>query len=620
MSGIAGIFYPATPKPVAPARIAAMVDAQAQRGPDGPAIWTGPGVGLGHCRLSIIDAGGSPQPMTSADGALTVTCDGEIYNFAEVRADLEAHGCVFATSGDAEMLLHGWAVWGAAMLDRLNGVFAFALHDARRQCLFLARDRFGVKPLHYVALSDGGIAFASELKGLLAHPLLRRSPDIRAVEDYLAFGYVPDDACLIAGVKKVPAAHALLIERGKAVPAPARWWNLDFMRRATGKGRALEEELGVRLREAVASRMVADVPLGAFLSGGLDGAMVVALMAEASKRAVKTCAVGFDADGERADASQIARRFATEHHERPLSFDDFTLIDTLVAAFDEPFGDASALTTYRLCELARESVTVALSGDGADESFAGARRYREHVAGERVRALMPASIRSTVFGALGRLYPFRGRATLLALADSGAEGYAAAASLTTPALRTLLFTAEARRELGGHRAEDRYVTSMRDAPARASLDRAQYADFQHWLPGNVLTRSDRVGTAVGLEVREPLLDHRLIEFAASLPVAMRLRRGQGQWLLRKAMGRYLPPDILQRRSPAVEPPVNAWFRGPLADEAARLANARMLTGSGWFDPRAIERIASDHRAGRAEHGRTLWQLVMLERSLTRLFG
>jgi len=233
---------------------------------------------------------------------------------------------------------------------------------------------------------------------------------------------------------------------------------------------------------------------------------------------------------------------------------------------------------------------------------------------------MPASIRSGVFGALGRLYPLRGRATLLALADSGAEGYAAAASLTTPALRTLLFTAEARRELGGHRAEDRYVASMRDAPARAALDRAQYADFQHWLPGNVLTRSDRIGMTVGLEVREPLLDHRLVEFAASLPVAMRLRRGQGQWLLRKAMGRYLPPDILQRRSPAVWPPLSAWFRGPLADEAARLANARMLTGSGWFDPRAIERIVSDHRTGRAEHGRTLWQLLMLERSMTRLFG
>lgn len=620
MSGIAGIFYPATPKPVAPARIEAMVAAQAHRGPDGSAIWTGRGVGLGHCRLSVIDVAGSSQPLASADGVLTVTCNGEIYNFVELRPELKALGRVFTTSDDTEVLLHGWAVWGPALLDRLNGMFAFALYDARRQCLFLARDRFGMKPLHYVALSDGGIAFSSELKGLLAHPLLRRSPDIHAVEDYLAFGYVPDDACLVAGVKKLPAAHSLLIERGKPVPAPVRWWDLDFTRRVTAKGRALEEELATRLRAAVASHMVADAPLGGLLSSSIDGATVVALMAEASKRAVKTCTVGFDGDDERGAASQLARRFATEHRERPLPLNDFALIDTLAAAFDEPFGDASALTMYRLCELARETVTVALSGDGADETFAGGRRHRVYASGERLRSLMPASIRLGMFGALGRFYPRRAGLSLQALAGDGAESYAAAAGITAPALRSLLFTAEARRELGGHRAEDRYVTSMRDAPARDALDRAQYADFQHWLPGNVLTKSDRIGMAVGLELRDPMLDHRLVEFAASLPVGLRLKRGQGKWLMRKAMARYLPRDVLQRHDPSVSPPVSAWFRGPLADEAAHLAKARMLTGTGWFDPRAIEQIASDHRAGRAEHGRTLWQLVMLERSLTRLFG
>ncbi|KQS01421.1 asparagine synthase [Sphingomonas sp. Leaf357] len=628
MCGIAGLYYPQTPKPVDPARIRAMADVQAHRGPDGSGLWTAPGVGLGHRRLSIIDLTGSPQPMASADGALTVTYNGEIYNFADLRAELQARGAVFVTSGDTEVLLHGWAAWGPAMLERLNGMFAFALHDARRQCLFLARDRLGVKPLHYVELSDGAVAFASELKGVLAHPLVRRDPDIRAVEDYMAFGYVPDDACIVAGVKKLAAGHSLLIERGRPVPAPSRWWGVDFSNRATGSAKALEEELVALMRGAVRSRMVSDVPLGAFLSGGVDSSAVVALMAEASGRAVKTCTIGFDEVGhdERSHAAQIAERFATDHRERVVAADDFALIDTLVAAFDEPFADASALATYRVCELAREQVTVALSGDGADEAMAGYRRYKFQAAEERVRGLLPEHLRTRVFGALGRAYPkadwapraFRAKTTLLALAENGAEAYARAVGVTTPALRAALFSDTAKQALGGHRAEDRYVRAMRDAPARDALDRAQYADFQHWLPGDILTKTDRTSMAIGLEAREPLLDYRLVEFAATLPVSMRLRGGQGKWLMKRSMERYLPKDILYRPKMGFVTPVSAWFRGPLADEAARLAKSRVL--GGMFDPAAIARLAADHRSGRADHGRTLWQLVMLERAMERLFG
>jgi asparagine synthase (glutamine-hydrolysing) len=629
MCGIAGIFYPATPKPVDPARIAAMTDVQAHRGPDGSGVWTAPGVGLGHRRLSVIDVSGSPQPMTTQDGALTVIYNGEIYNYLDLRSELTALGARFVTGGDTEVLLHAWAAWGPAMLDRLNGMFAFALHDSRRQSLFLARDRMGTKPIHYVELSDGGLAFASELKGLLAHPLLRREPDIRAVEDYLAYGYVPDDTCLIAGVKKLPAGHSVLLERGKPVPAPSRWWDIDFSRRATGSAKALEEQLLALLRDAVTSRMVSDVPLGAFLSGGVDSSAVVALMAEASKRAVKTCTIGFDEAGhdERSYANQIATRFATDHRERVVAADDFGLIDTLVAAFDEPFADASALATYRVSELARENVTVALSGDGADEAFAGYRRYKFQAAEERIRGLLPEHIRSRVFGGLGRWYPkadwaprpLRAKTTLLSLAEDGAEAYARSVGVTTPALRALLFSGSAKRALGGHRAEDRYVRSMRDAPARDALDRAQYADFQHWLPGDILTKSDRTSMAVSLEAREPLLDYKLVEFAATLPDDFRLRRGQGKWLMKKAMERYLPRDILYRPKMGFVTPVSAWFRGALADEAAGLAASRTLGDTGWFDPSAIATLAADHRNGRAEHGRTLWQLVMLDRSLARLF-
>ncbi|WP_326524165.1 XrtA/PEP-CTERM system amidotransferase [Sphingomonas sp.] len=626
MCGIAGIFYPGTPKPVDPARIVAMTDVQAHRGPDGAGVWTGQGVGLGHRRLSIIDVAGSPQPMQA--GALTITYNGEVYNFAELRAELEAAGARFVTSGDTEVLLHGWRAWGTGLLDRLVGMFAFAIHDADAATLTLVRDRLGVKPLHYVELSDGGLAFASELKGLLAHPLLRREVDVRAVEDFMALGYVPDHACIVAGVRKLPAGSLLHLERGKPVPQPQRWWDIDFSTRAKGSAKDLQAELVEHLRVAVRSRMVSDVPLGAFLSGGVDSSAVVALMAEASSRAVKTCSIGFDEAGhdESAYARQIAERFATEHRTRTVAADDYSLIDTLVAAFDEPFADASALATYRVCELARETVTVALSGDGADEAFAGYRRYKFHAAEERVRGLFPPNLRTRLFGTLGNLYPkadwaprpLRAKTTLLALADDGATAYARAVGVTTPATRDALYADGFRRNLAGHRGEDAMIATMRAAPARDGLDAAQYADIHHWLPGDILTKVDRTSMAVSLEAREPLLDHRLLEFAATLPASLRIRGGQGKWLMKKALEPWLPKDILYRPKMGFVTPVSAWLRRELAGEAAALSKSPVLAN--WFDRASLDRLADDHRAGRSEHGRTLWQLVMLDRSVRRLFG
>ena len=627
MCGIAGLFHPGTPKPVDPARVGRMTAALAHRGPDGEGVWTAPGVGLGHRRLSIIDVAGSPQPMT--DGALTVTYNGEIYNFATLRAELEGQGARLRTAGDTEVLLHGWRAWGPAMLDRLHGMFAFALHDADAQSLFLARDRLGVKPLLYVELADGSVAFASELKGLLAHPLVRRAPDLSAVEDYLAWGYVPDDACIVAGVRKLAAGHFLLLERGRPVPEPRRWWQVSFADRAKGSAADLSAELVDHLRTAVRSRLVSDVPLGAFLSGGVDSSAVVALIAEASPRAVQTCTIGFDDRGhdERAWADVVAQRFHTDHRTRVVDPGDLHLLPRLVEAFDEPFADASALATYQVSALARERVTVALSGDGADEAFAGYRRQRFQYDEERARALMPAALRRAA-GTLGAVYPkadwaprpLRARATLLALAADGDEAYASAVGVTGPALRRRLFSPDATRALGGYRAEGRWVAAMRAAPARDPLDRAQYADLTRWLPGGMLTKVDRTSMAVSLEAREPLLDHRLVQFAATLPVGMRIRGQQGKWLMKRALEPFLPRDILYRPKMGFVTPVSAWFRGRLADDAAALARSRVLADTGWFDLPALGRLADDHRAGRADHGRTLWQFLMLEKSLARLFG
>ena len=373
MCGIAGIFHLETAKPVDPERVKRMTDAIAHRGPDGSGVWTAPGVGLGHRRLSIIDVEGGAQPMHSDDGVLTLTFNGEIYNFRALRQELEAAGHAFRTHSDSEVILHGWRHWGADCVSHFQGMFAFAIHDARTKQLFMARDRVGVKPLFYAPIADGSVLFGSELKALTAHPALRRDIDLSAVDDFMAFGYVPDHACILQGVKKLPAGHHLTLQQGSPLPAPTQYWDIDYSKRARGSQSELSEELLRLLRQSVASRMVTDVPLGAFLSGGVDSSAVVAMMAEASRQPVKTCSIGFDvaAVDERAYAERIARRFATDHRSREVAADDFGLIDTLAYHFDEPFADASALPTYRVCELAREEVTVALSGDGADEALAG---------------------------------------------------------------------------------------------------------------------------------------------------------------------------------------------------------------------------------------------------------
>src|SRR5688572_5942651 len=465
MCGIAGIFHCGTPKPVDPARVERMCDALAHRGPDGSGVWTAPGVGLGHRRLSIIDLAGSPQPMPSADGRAMIVFNGEIYNFRELRRELEGLGTQFRTQGDSDLILAAWQQWGVDCLRRLHGMFAFAIYDTAARTLFLARDRLGVKPLFMAHLSDGSLAFASELKGLLAHPLLRREADPLAVEDYLAWGYVPDHRSILKNVEKLAAGHYRLLRHDAPPASQQRWWDVSFKeRRRRGRSlRDLEAELLHHLREAVTSRMIADVPLGAFLSGGVDSSTVVALMAEASRNPVRTCSIGFDvaALDETSHAAKVAELFGTDHETRVVSADQFGAIDTLAAMFDEPFADASALPTWRVCQLARESVTVALSGDGADEAFAGYRRQVFHAHEERARGLLPAGFRRGVLGALGAVYPkadwaprpLRAKATLLALAGSGAEGYARGLAVVPPELRGGLYSPDLARELGGYRAE-----------------------------------------------------------------------------------------------------------------------------------------------------------------------
>lgn len=566
--------------------------------------------------------------MVSGDGACVIVFNGEIYNYRELRAQLQREGFAFRTAGDTEVILAAWERWGTGCLDRLDGMFAFVLYDMAKGEVLLARDRLGVKPLYYALLPDGSLAFASELKGLLAHPLLPRRVSREAIDAFLAWGYVPDSRAILEGVHKLPAGHFWRFEQGRERGQPQRWWDVDFTTRERGSEAELSEELLRLLRAAVQSRMVADVPLGAFLSGGVDSSSVVALMSEASSAPVHTCSIGFDVASvdETSYARRVAAQFAADHHERIVGRDDFAAIDQLAAMFDEPFADPSALPTRRVCQLARERVSVALSGDGADEAFAGYRRQVFHHHEERVRGLLPQVLRSAVFGGLGRVYPkadwaprpLRAKATLLALGASGEEGYARSLSAMTPEARHALYSPAFAKALGGFRAEDELVALMRAAPARSGLDAAQYADLTFWLPGDILTKVDRTSMAVGLEAREPLLDHRLVEFAARLPEALRVQGQTGKALLKRTMEGRLPRDILYRPKQGFVTPIAEWLRGPLAAEARSIARSGVLAETGFFAAPALADLAEAHIAGRRDNSRALWQLMMLERSLTHL--
>jgi asparagine synthase (glutamine-hydrolysing) len=630
MCGIAGIFDTRGFAPVDPARIDAMLAAAPHRGPDGRGRWIAPGVGLGHLRLAIIDLAGSPQPMASSDGSVVLVFNGEIYNFRELRRELQGFGAVFHTDGDSEVIIAAWQRWGIDCLSRLHGMFAFALYDMRQRTLLLARDRLGVKPLIMATLADGSVIFGSELKQLLAHPGLGRAIDPLAVEDFMAWGYVPDTRSLLRGVEKLPAGHYRLLRHGEPPAAPVAWWDISFADRATGSPAALGEELLHHLHQAVTSRMTADVPLGAFLSGGVDSSTVVAMMAGASSDRVKTCSIGFDvaALDETAYADRIAAQFHTEHYRRTVGSGDFAHVDTLVAMFDEPFADASALPTWRVCQLAREHVTVALSGDGADEALAGYRRLVFHHREDQLRNVLPRGLRRGLFGALGAVYPalgwaprpLRARATLQNLALDSDQAYARSVAVSGATLRDGLYADSFKRLRGDYRAESAVVDLMRNAPARSGLDRAQYADLKRYLPGDILTKVDRASMAVSLEAREPLLDHRLIEFAARLPEQLRVRGTTGKWLMKEVMRPTLPDDVLFRPKMGFVTPIAAWFRGPLADAARGLTDRGTLSATGWFEPAPIAALVDAHLSGRADTSRTLWQLLMLEKSLSRLLA
>ena len=625
MCGIAGLFDITGHQAFDRALLREMNQRQFHRGPDEGGDFLEPGIALAHRRLSIIDLSSGQQPMHSADGTVSLVYNGEIYNFGDLAIELKALGYPFRTRCDTEVILYAWQEWGEACVERFRGMFAFAIYDARRQCVFLARDRLGIKPLFYSLLDDGVVAFGSELKVLKAHPKLPRSLEPRAVEDYFALGYIPEPRTIYRGVYKLRPGHTLLLERGKSMPDQREYWDVPFEPVAMGSEADLCDELFARMREAVDIRLVSEVPLGAFLSGGVDSSAVVAAMAQLQSEPVNTCAIGFDVPqfNETDFARQVADRYGTNHLERVVASDDFDLLDTLAALYDEPYADSSAIPTYRVCQLARERVTVALSGDGGDEHFAGYRRYRWHMNEERMRNLLPLGVRKPVFGTLGRLYPkldwaprvFRAKTTFESIGRNAVEAYLHSVSLTSDTQRNLMFSDAMQRELQGYRAVETFEHYARRCPADDPLSLIQYLDMKTYLVGDILTKVDRASMAHSLEVRVPLLDHKFIEWVSGLPVNMKLRGQEGKYILKKALEPHLPHDVLYRPKMGFGVPLGKWFRGPLKRRIRESLLEGNLAQSGMFRQNYLEQLVNDHQSGLREYSAPLWALMMFQASM-----
>jgi asparagine synthase (glutamine-hydrolysing) len=619
MCGIAGFFDIGgrSHRPDAGAILTAQISTLRHRGPDAQGIHIGPGIGLAHARLSIIDVSDAAnQPMFDASGEIAVVFNGEIYNFQEIRAELEEQGCRFRTRSDTEVLVEGYAAWGIEVVHRLRGMFAIAIHDARRDRLVLIRDRVGKKPLYY-AVQDGALVFASEIKGILRYPGVSRTPDYRAIHEYLSLQYVPSPMTAFTGISKLPPAHLLVAERNKA-PAVRRYYALPPPSAARARPvEQLREELAEHLREATRLRMISDVPVGAFLSGGVDSSSVVAMMALSSQTPVRTFTIGFDEQtyDERVYARMVAERYGTDHHEMIVRPDAMSVLEQIVYHYGEPYADSSAIPTYYVSQIAREHVTVALNGDGGDESFLGYPRYLRARDFEH-NSPLPRPLARRVHQALSRLsggldrYGLGERARALAarLYQPRSRPYEISIAYFQEAAKPHLYTGEMRRFLG-YSVLDR-LDSYMDQAKTIALG-AAWADVHTYLPDDLLVKVDVASMAHSLEARSPLLDHKLMEWAAGIPEDQRFAGNEPKSLFKQAMEPYLPRELLYRPKMGFGVPVDQWLRAEMRDYAYDVLLDRTARERGLFDADYVRRLLDEHSAGQ-NWSNCIWALLMLE--------
>lgn len=628
MCGITGIFDTKGKRSIDKNVLSRMNDSQYHRGPDQDGLHIEEGVGLGHRRLSIIDISSGKQPLYNEDNSVVVVYNGEIYNFPELMDELQAAGHTFRTHCDTEVIVHAWEQWGEACVERFRGMFAFALWDRNKNTLFMARDRLGIKPLYYSILPDGNLIFGSELKSLMTYPGLGRNIDPHAVEDYFAYGYVPEPKTIFQNTYKLSPGHSLTVRRGQPIPQQREYWDVPFILHPAMDETETSEELIRHLKEAVDIRLISEVPLGAFLSGGVDSSAIVAMMAGLNESTVNTCSISFGDPkfNEASFAQQVADQYKTDHQVEQVDPDDFDLVGKLGGLYDEPYADSSAMPTYRLCELARKNVTVALSGDGGDENFAGYRRYRWHNYEEKIRSALPLGFRKPVFGALGNLYPkadwapkmFRAKTTFEAMARDTSQGYLHSVSLFNDKQRNLLFNKSFKNELQGYNAVEVLRHHANRAPTDDPLSLVQYMDMKTYLVGDILTKVDRASMAHSLEVRVPLLDHKFVEWISGLSPQMKLKGTEGKYIFKKSLEPHLTQDILYRKKMGFGVPLASWFRGPLREKVNTAILGEKLASTGMFNQKYLKHLVDQHQSGVRDYSAPIWSLLMFESFLDRL--
>jgi len=629
MCGISGIFSFDESVEIDKDLLRSMNNIQAHRGPNDQGYHIGKGVGLGHRRLSIIDLASGHQPIYNEDGTVSVVFNGEIFNHHEIEKELKDKGHVFKTTSDTETIVHAWEEWGIDCVHHFRGMFAFIIWDDNKKELFVVRDRLGIKPLHYSLLTDGSVIFGSELKVLRQHPLCSNEISPEAIEDYLTFGYVPDPKTIFTNTYKLEAGHYLHLKQGK-VPTKLtskQYWDLPWQASETLSTQKIESELIERLKEAVNIRMEAEVPLGSFLSGGVDSGAIVAMMSQLQDKAVTTCSIGFDVPefNEIDFAQLVADRYKTNHKVETVDHEDFDLIDKLIDIYDEPYADSSALPTYRVCELARKHVTVALSGDGGDELFAGYRRYRFHMAEQAVRDKIPTAIRKPIFGLLGKLYPkldwapqfLRAKTTFQSLAMTSSEAYLNSMSKLRTDERQNLYTATFKQQLNGYSANKVFEKILVGKSFVDPLKEIQYLDYKTWVTGDINTKVDRASMAHGLEVRVPILDHQFIEWAFKVPSKLNLIGSEGKAKFKKQLEPHVPHDNLYRKKMGFSIPLAQWLRGPLKEKMTKLLTSPAFTKTNIFQAEQISKVIDEHVTGKNDHSASLWTLMMLGQFIER---
>ena len=616
MCGICGVFEPAANVRMESCHLKRMADTIHHRGPDDEGFYCGDGIGLGFRRLSIIDLDGGHQPLSNEDGTIWIVFNGEIYNFAELNRRYLTTGHTFRTRSDTETIVHLYEELGEACFAELRGMFGLALWDGRKKKLLLARDRIGKKPLFY-SWNGRRLLFASEIKALWPGGGISKEMDLEAFSDYLSLQYVPAPKTIYRNVRKLRPAHYIVADASGIQEIP--YWDIHF-----DVTRELSEEewcdsFLAEFRTAVRSRLVSDVPLGAFLSGGVDSSAVVALMNE-YQPAVTTCSIGFAEQtyDEAAAAKSFANSLGANHFEHTVKPQAVDLLPKLAWHYDEPFADSSAVPTYYVSQVAREHVTVALSGDGGDENFAGYRRYKFDVRENQLRSLVPSRVRRSVFGPLGRYYPklgwaprvFRAKSTFQSLACSPLEGYFNAVSCSCPPnLKTKLLGPEVVHQLNGYDSIEVFRYHYDRANTPDLLSRIQYLDIKTYLVDDILVKVDRASMANSLEVRCPLLDHTLMELIAQIPSGLKLRNGRGKYIFRKALERVLPAPILTRPKKGFAVPVSEWFRRDLKDFAYEALFQRR---DELFSSSFLTRCWNQHQRGQRDWSALLWTVLMFK--------